>query len=137
MTTEVFVDSGAFVAFLDRSDRQHESVRALFGRPPARMITSILVISETYTWFLHKLGEPAARNFREFLDDLPSLRILDADTEHLGAVWKKLDELRGRKLTFVDASALVCLRQQRIATVWGTDFDLTLEGAEVVPGPPI
>ena len=135
-STGAFVDSGAFVAFLDRSDHQHAEARALFARPPARLTTSILVVSETYSWCLHKLGEPAARTFRELLEELPRLQILDADAEHRRAVWKKLDALRGRKLTFVDGSALVCLKRTGITTVWGTDYDLAFEGATVIPGPP-
>jgi hypothetical protein len=41
--------------------------------------------------------------------------------------------LRGHKLTYVDASSLVFLREHRIPEVWGTDRDLSLEGARVVP----
>ena len=48
----------------------------------------------------------------------------------------KLDQLRGVKLTWVDASSLVFARERKIATVWGTDSDLLLEGATVLPGPP-
>lgn len=136
MKGEVFIDSGAFVAFFDRSDHQHEATVALFGNPPSRLTTSILVVSETYSWFLHKLGESGARTFRRFLEDLHGLTILDADGQHREAVWKKLDELRGAKLTFVDASGLVWLAKRKISRVWGTDFDLGLEGATVVPGPP-
>lgn len=136
MRSEAFIDSGAFVAFLDRSDTQHPEAVALFGRPPARLTTSILVVSESYGWFLHKLGEPAGRKFRQLLNDLPSLRILGADEKHHGAVNRKLETLRGRKLTFVDASSLVLLDENRISTVWGTDYDLALEGATVRPGPP-
>jgi len=136
LSAEAFIDSGAFVAFLDRSDHQHAEARAMFGRPPTRLTTSILVVSETYSWCLHKLGEPAARTFRQFLDELPALRILHADANHHRAVWEKLDSLRSRKLTFVDASALVCLEAHGINTVWGTDYDLALEGATVIPGPP-
>lgn len=136
MTTEAFIDTGAFVAFLDRSDTQHREAVALFGRPPARLTTSILVVAESYGWFLHKLGEPAARRFRQLLDDLPDLRVLGADEDHRRAVGAKLDALRGRKLTFVDASSLVLLEQTGFSTVWGTDFDLALEGATVRPGPP-
>ena len=36
-------------------------------------------------------------------------------------------------LTYVDASSLVFLDSLRIAEVWGTDRDLGLEGARVVP----
>jgi hypothetical protein len=93
------------------------------------------VVAETYGWFLHRLGEDAARAFRLLVEELPSLRVLGADTKHLAAVHEKLERLRGTKLTWVDASSLVHLEQQRVTTVWGTDHHLGIEGANVIPGP--
>jgi hypothetical protein len=56
------------------------------------------------------------------------------DSAHHAAVMTKLEHRRGHKLTYVDASALVFLAQLRIREVWGTDRDLSIEGARVVPG---
>jgi predicted nucleic acid-binding protein len=131
-----FVDSGAFIAFLVRSDRLHEDAVGLFTRPPRRLSTSVLVVSETYGWFLHRLGEGAARAFRALLESFPSLEVLEADSAHLDAVWRKMDELRGLKLSFVDASSLVWLETRGIRDVWGTDHHLAVEGAHVLPGAP-
>lgn len=136
MTGQVFIDSGAFIAFLDRSDRQHSTVAALFSRKPRRWSTSTLVLAETYGWFLHRLGEDAARRFRLFTDELPRLQLLGAGVAHRRSVSGKLDALRGCKLTYVDASSLVWLEEKSIPTVWGTDHHLSLEGATVLPGPP-
>ncbi len=132
-----FLDSGAYVAYLVRSDRLHEETRELFAVPPKRWCTSSLVISETYSWFLHRSGEDAARTFRGFLQSLVGIEILDPDAEHRTAIWEKLDRHRGRKLTLVDASTLVWLDQTGISTVWGTDAHLGIEGADVIPGPPL
>ena len=137
MRGEVFVDSGAFVAFLVRADGQHSAARDLFSRPPLRWCTSVLVLSETYSWFLHRQGEDAARTFLSFLDSLTRLTVLDTSSGHRAAVARKLDALRGSKLTFVDASSLAWVEERGISTVWGTDFDLALEGATVLPGPPL
>jgi predicted nucleic acid-binding protein len=131
----VFIDSGAFIAFLDRSDALHQPAVALFSRRPRRWYTSVAVVSESYGWFLHRLGEGAARTFRLLVDELPSLHVLGADAAHLGAVHEKLEQLRGTKLTWVDASSLVNLEQRGISTVWGTDHHLGIEGAKVIPGP--
>ncbi len=49
------------------------------------------------------------------------------------AVLGKLERLRGHKLTYVDASSLVFLHRLRIREVWGTDRDLSIEGARVIP----
>lgn len=129
----VFLDSGIFIAFLDRSDRHHAAAADLFADPPRRWYTSLAVVSETYGWFLHRLGEDAARTFRLALADLPRLRFLPLTQDHHADVGEKLERLRGHKLTYVDASSLVFLRALRITEVWGTDRDLAIEGARVIP----
>jgi predicted nucleic acid-binding protein len=128
-----FLDSGIFIAFLDRSDRFHAAAVELFSHPPRRCHTSLAVVSETYGWFLHRLGEEAARVFRLAVADFSWLTRHGLDAAHHAAVAEKLERLRGHKLTYVDASALVFLSRLRIREVWGTDRDLSIEGARVVP----
>jgi predicted nucleic acid-binding protein len=134
VTGEVFLDSGIFIAFLVRSDRFHEDAVALFSRPPRQWSTSVLIVGETYGWFLHRLGEEAARTFRRLVQDLQGLIVLGADARHQEAVWRKLDLLRGSGLTYVDASSLVWMEERKIRAAWGTDHHLALEGAIVAPG---
>lgn len=129
----VFLDSGIFIAFLDRSDDFHGAAVDLFASPPRRCFSSLAVVSETYGWFLHRLGEDAARTFRLALADFTWLKLLPIDNEHHAAVLRKLERLRGHKLTYVDASSLVFLGQLRIGDVWSVDQDLAIEGARVVP----
>jgi predicted nucleic acid-binding protein len=129
----VFLDTGIFIAFLDRSDRYHAAAVGLFVDPPRRWYSSVGVVAETYGWLLHRLGEEAARSFRLALEDLPRLELLALDPKVHDAIGLKLERLRGHKLTYVDASSLVLMEQRRIREVWGTDRDLALEGARVVP----
>jgi len=129
----VFLDSGIFIAFLDRSDRYHEAAARLFSDPPRRWFSSLAVVAEAYGWFLHRLGEDAARVFRLALEDLPRLELLALDREHHAATVAALERLRGHRLTYVDASSLVFLAGLRIREVWGTDRDLSIEGARVLP----
>ena len=90
-------------------------------------------VSETYGWFLHRLGEEAARTFRLALDDLPHLGLLPVAAAHHRKVAGMLDRFRGHKLTYVDASSLAWLEDRQIMEVWGTDQDLAITGARVVP----
>lgn len=128
-----FLDTGIFIAFLDRSDRYHAAAVELFSDPPRRCHTSLAVVSETYGWFLQRLGEEAARTFRLALADFSWLTLHAIDAAHHAAVVEKLERLRGHKLTYVDASALVFLSRLRLREVWATDRDLSIEGARVVP----
>jgi predicted nucleic acid-binding protein len=129
----VFIDSGAFVAALFRSDRHHERFRAVFLEPPRRSFTSMLVLSETYSWFLHKLDEESAREFLEFVDAITGLVVLDVPSAIRRDAKRVLDRFRGSKLTYVVAVSLVLIEKNRIKQVWGTDQDLTFTGASLVP----
>ena len=129
----VFLDSGIFIAFLDRSDRYHPEAAGLFAEPPRRWYSSLGVVGETYGWFLHRLGEDAARRFRLALADFPRLELVAIDKPLHEATVRKLERLRGHELTYVDAGSLVLLERLHIREVWGTDGDLSLEGARVVP----
>ena len=128
-----FLDTGIFIAFLDRSDRYHAAAVRLFAEPPRRWYSSLAVVGETYGWFLHRLGEEAARTFRLALKDFPHLELLAIDAAVHDGVGPTLERLRGHKLTYVDASSLVLMERLGIREVWGTDRDLALEDARVVP----
>ncbi len=133
MSAAVFLDSGIFIALMSRNDHWHEQAAALFSGPTPRWSTSLLVISESYSWFLHRMGEEQARLFRQFIENLKNLRILEATVAHHADVTDMLDRFRGTKLTYVDASSLVHLGQKKIRVVWSTDHHLGLGGAEVLP----
>lgn len=93
----------------------------------------MLVVAETHGWFLHRIGEEAARRFHALLDDLPAFSILPTSLSHHRATRRMLDRLRGSKLTYVDASSLAFIDEHRVQNVWSTDHHLGLTGATVVP----
>jgi len=136
VTADVFIDTGGFVAWLVRNDRQHAAASALFEKVPRKPATSLAVIGEAYGYFLHKHGEEAARTFMAAVGSLPALQVLPTTLDHHAAVLRKLDRFRGLKLTYVDASSLVHVAQLKAPIVWGTDAHLGIEGARVIPGPP-
>lgn len=105
----------------------------MFGRTGTRWITSLLVVAEGYTWFLHRLGEEAARNFRGFVDNLDGLTLLPHSPEGHADTLRMLDQFRGAKLTYIDAASLASIERRKISTVWSTDHHLGLTGAEILP----
>lgn len=93
----------------------------------------MLVVSEAYSWFLHRMGEEQARSFRLLIQNLAGLRIFDVTAAHDREVGRLLDRFRGAKLTYVDASSLCFLEKHKVRHVWATDHHLGLTGANVVP----
>jgi predicted nucleic acid-binding protein len=130
---EIFLDSGIFIAALSRRDRFHAQAVELFGRSGVHWITSLLVVSESYSWFLHRHGEEAARSFRGFVAALAGLKSLAVSLEDHQRTLRMLDRFRGSKLTYVDAASLGWIEKRKIASVWSTDHHLALTGAEILP----
>lgn len=133
MSGAVYLDSGIFIAFLNRRDQWHQQAVTRFNGSNIRWCTSLLVVSEAYSWFLHRMGEEAARSFRMLLNNLVGLKLFAATTGHHQSVVKMLDRFRGSKLTYVDASSLCFLEEHRIRRVWATDHHLGLTGVELLP----
>jgi predicted nucleic acid-binding protein len=129
----IFLDSGIFIAFLNARDQWHEQAAGLFSRTTPRWNTSYMVISEAYSWFLHRFGEESARTLMTFIDNLDGLQLFETSHDHHRKVKRMLDRMRGSKLTYVDASSLCFMEKYKIRKVWSTDHHLGLTGAEVFP----
>ena len=129
--TECYVDTAAFIAFLDRSDSYHSLFRRLFSDPPP-LATSSLVLAEGHGWFLRRYDQRRALEFLNFVETLPALAIdaFDADAvKHSSRLLKKFDD---QALTLADAHGLAVMADRRIASCWSTDRHMALTGATLV-----
>ena len=128
---ECYVDTSAFIAFLDRSDSYHPLFRKLFSKPPA-LVTSALVAAEGHGWFLRRYDSRRAVQFLAFLDALPALHILPFGAAELPVVAGIVKKFADQNLTLADSHGLAILRERRIAACWSTDRHLALTGASLV-----
>src|SRR5664279_4481027 len=80
--TECYVDTSAWIAFLDRSDSYHSLFRRLFSDPPP-LATSALVVAEGHGWFLRRYDQRRAVQFLAFIGTLPGITIEAFDTDAL------------------------------------------------------
>jgi predicted nucleic acid-binding protein len=133
VSERVFIDSGIFIAYLNRRDRWHQQALYLFQEKNIQPYTTELVIAETYSWLLHQAGEEIARQFRLFVAVIPKLKVLYSNAEMSEATAKILEKHRGAKLTYVDAHSLAQLDAHKITTVWSTDYHLSLTGRQIRP----
>jgi predicted nucleic acid-binding protein len=130
--TDAYVDTGAFIAFLDRSDTYHPLFASLFAKPP-RLLTTPLVIAEGHGWFLKRFDNTRAMQFLAFIEDLaPVLTILPVGGDEIGQAARLIRRFRDQDLTLADAVGLHVLARQKIRACWSTDRHLALTGARLV-----
>ena len=129
--TRSYVDTSAFIAFLDRSDSYHKVFARLFSDPP-ELITSPLVIAEGHAWFLKRYDSYRAIQFLNFIEELTVLSIIPLGNEELSSGVQLLRKFTDQELTLADALGLFVMEQQKIETCWSTDRHLSVTGVPLV-----
>ena len=122
-----YLDTSAFIAFVDRSDSFHNLFRQLFSNPPI-ILTTPLVIAEGHAWFLRRYDRTKALQFLAMIDDMP-LEVLELGKEEQTGAIKILRKFSDQDLTLTDAMGLHIMQSRRIKNCWSTDFHLGLTGA--------
>lgn len=129
---EAYVDTSAFIAFLDRSDTYHSLFARLFSRPP-QLFTTALVVGEGHAWFLRRYDETRAMQFLLFVEELSEvLSIVDVGAGEVEGARKVLLKYGDQKLTIADAVGLHLMKKRRIKSCWSTDRHLNLNGVPLV-----
>jgi predicted nucleic acid-binding protein len=128
---EVYVDTSALIAFMDRSDRYHELFRGLFADPPG-LLTTPLVIAEGHGWFLRRHDRAMALRFLGMIEALSPLRVEPLGPARQAAATEVLRRFPDQDLTLADALGLHLMEAGRLTSCWSTDFHLGLTGVPLV-----
>jgi predicted nucleic acid-binding protein len=127
---EAYVDTSAFIAFLDKSDSHHLAFKRLFASPPP-LATSALVIAEGHGWFLRRYDRHRATQFLAFVEALPTMTVQAFDAAELSKVRRALSRFSDQNLTLADAHGLTIMKDRRSASCWSTDRHLGLTGVDL------
>ena len=138
MAKELFVDTGAWVALADLDDRHHsraaETFPTLLGEHQ-RLVTTNLVVAETYILLRLTLGHGPAIAFLDNLETSPRIeRVyatpdLDVDAEEI------LRRYRDQTFSFTDALSFALMHRRRISTAFAFDTHFATAGFVCVPSP--
>ncbi|MBA3253343.1 MAG: PIN domain-containing protein [Pseudomonadota bacterium] len=128
---EAYVDTSAFIAFVDRSDTHHPLFLRLFSQPP-QLVTTTLVVAEGHAWFLRRYDRTRALQFLAMIEDLAPLQIASVGTSELTGATRILRKFSDQDLTVADAAGLHLMRELKVSTCWSTDFHLGLTGVSLV-----
>lgn len=128
---EAYVDTSAFIAFVDRSDTYHPLFRRLFSQPP-RILTTTLVIAEGHALFLRRYDRTRALQFLAMIEDFAPLQIASVGVSEQAGAARILRKYSDQDLTVTDAVGLLLMRELKVTKCWSTDFHLRLSGVSLV-----
>ena len=133
---DIFVDTSAWIALVDKDDSHHKEAASSYPsllKNHRNLITSNLVIAETYIIILNELGHKPAIDFLEKLKVSP--RILkvysNEDIEAEGELI--LARYGDQDFSYTDAVSFVVMKRQKIKKAFSFDKHFLIAGFVSVP----
>ena len=118
----MLVDTGAWYAVTDASDRHHEEASGFYteqaGRTP--FVTTDLIVAETWALVSSHLGRAAAITFWDTLREL-RIPILTVEPIDLEAAWHIVQTFLDQTFSFVDCTTFALMERLGIHEAFAFD----------------
>lgn len=130
MKQEIFIDTGAWLALADQNDFWHSTAKqtyALLLKTGQRLVTSNMIVAESYTLIQRRLGHRAAITYLDMFHQLvnvttsqpPNLVKVYADGDIDNQAEAILRQYADQDFSFIDAVSFAVMRQRGIKTAFG------------------
>ncbi|MDQ3266362.1 MAG: PIN domain-containing protein [Myxococcota bacterium] len=132
----MFVDTGGFFAAHVAEDRWHShaatALQSLLAKR-VRLVSTNLVLGETYTLLRIRYGQAAAWRFMDALDRSPSLQRIQVDAEADAAAWTLLRRYKDQAFSYVDATSFAVMRAHKLRRALAFDSHFATAGFSRIP----
>ena len=122
-----FVDTSYWVALRLRRDANHETALRRWS-PGKPLLTSTLVVGETWTFLRRRDGHAPAVAFLDAVEAAPWLTVGQIEESIEREAWAWLRRHDERSYSFVDATSFAVMRRERLREVLAFDGDFTAAG---------
>ena len=136
MLEDIFVDSSAWIALADKDDSHHKEAASSYPsifKNHRTLITSNLVIAETYIVLLKELTHEVAIEFLERIKASPRILKIcsneNIETEAEGILAKYSDQ----DFSYADAVSFVIMKRQKIRKSFCFDKHFVTAGFTSIP----
>ena len=140
MTQALFVDTGGWVAYFDKSDREHVLFRDCLSQAVRgtdwRLYTSDYIIDETATFLRYHTTHDTACTALESFHDLEAAGLLSCqniDTDLCRRAEEIFRQYHDQKFSFTDCTSFALCQKQGIQHVVTVDSDFRILGFLLVP----
>jgi uncharacterized protein len=132
----VFVDTSAWVALADKDDSNHRKAAAVYPsllQYQKGLITSNLIIAETYILLLNELGHQAAMNFLERIKASPRILKMYSNEDLERDAAEILGQYDDQDFSYADAVSFVIMKRQKMRKAFCFDKHFMTAGFESIP----
>ncbi len=136
--TLAFVDSSAWIAVIMPTETHHPVAKAFFRdlTGETRLVTSNLVLSETFTWLRYKGGLPLAVRFRNTVAAAQQIGLLTVvwTTEGIHErAWSMFERYTDQVFSFCDCVGAIIGREAKVDYFFAFDSDFVTMGFDMRP----
>ena len=127
----VFVDTGAWIALALSRDPFHSRAQEVWdslSSTGARLLTSVPVILETFTFLDRNTQRDVALAWQDSLAQVSGLRILTVTPADLEEAWPYFQRRDLHKLSAVDATSFVLMSHEKIRMAFTFDHHFAMAG---------
>lgn len=123
-----FVDTSFWVALRFLRDARHPAARSIWSAGTGPIVTTPLVLGETWTFLARRVGHGRAVEFLDAIEKLTRLTVRHVDEDAEAEAWRWLSRHDERRYSFVDATSFVLMRRLRIREALAFDGDFSAAG---------
>lgn len=132
----IFVDTGAWVALADEDDSHHADAASIFPsllKTHRNLITSNLVIAESYILILKGLGHSAAITFLDRINSSPRIIRIHSTSDIEIEAEKILSKYRDQDFSYTDAVSFALMKIHRMKKSYSFDRHFQTMGFARLP----
>ena len=121
---KAFVDTGAWIALALTSDPYHVRAASAWAdmmAADARLVTSIPVVIETFTFLDRNANRDVATTWRDQITALRRILIAECTLADLTKSWAWFEQRSLVRLSAVDATSFALMRRLKIRTAFAFD----------------
>ena len=129
-----FVDTSFWIGLRFRRDGRHDDARRIWESGVGALLTTNLVLGETWTFLSRKAGHGRAVEFLDAVQRLENLTVRHVDDDLGADAWRWLRRHDERPYSYVDATSFALMRKLRLRQALAFDGDFAAAGfVEVRP----
>jgi hypothetical protein len=132
----LFVDSSAWYALSDYDDKHHDSASIFLSqvlRSNNRLITSNLIIGETYTLLRARLGYREAWEFLARVGASLRIEIIFINEIIESKAYNLLKRFRDQGFSYVDGTSFVLMQERKLIEAFAYDKHFLSAGFTMLP----